>query len=136
MKLNRLQKLLNKAVYAHKNGNHLKAKEGYLYVLNYLPEKKELLAQMALLCAQLNQYDDAAKYMQKVVMLYPEDDNALANCGFFELKLGLLDSAEIKLLKAMDINPENIQIYFNLTSLYTAKNEHHTALKYATKRWD
>ena len=32
MKLKNLQKLLNKAVHAHQNGDYLKAKDGYLYV--------------------------------------------------------------------------------------------------------
>jgi len=133
MKLKNLQKLLNKAVQAHQNGEYLKAKEGYLYVLNYLPDKKELLSQTAILFGHLNQYDEAVKYMQKVVLLSPEDEVALTNCAFFELKHGLLDSAEMKLLKSMNINPNNIQVYFNLTALYTAKNDHQAALKYATK---
>jgi len=133
MKLKNLQKLLNKAVHAHQNGDYLKAKDGYLYVLNYLPEKKDLLVQTAILFGHLNQYDEAVKYMQKVVMLYPEDEFSLTNCAFFELKHGLLDSAEIKLMKSININPNNIQVYFNLTALYTAKNDHQSALKYAAK---
>ena len=118
---------------AHQKGDYLKAKEGYLYVLNYLPDNKDLLSQTAILFGQLNQYEEAVKYMHKVVMLHPSDVVALTNCGFFELKNGLLDSAEINLLKSMDINPNNIQVYLNLTALYTAKSDHQSALKYASK---
>jgi tetratricopeptide (TPR) repeat protein len=133
MKLKNLQKILNKAVHAHQNGNYLKAKDCYLYVLNYLPENKEILSQTAILLGHLDQYEEAVKYMQKVVTLYPNDVVALTNCGFFELKNGLLHSAEINLLKSMNINPNNIQVYLNLTALYTAKSDHQSALKYASK---
>lgn len=129
---NSLELVLSRAVKAHDKGDLQAAKAGYLKVLAKYPNRIDLLNNIAKVCSQLNQNEEAVAYIGKVLALTPNDDTALVNSSFMEQRLGSLDSAETKLSKAIEINPNNFQAFANLTGLLIAKNQPEIALKAAT----
>lgn len=68
-------------------------------------------------------YENALKSFKEILKDDENNQNTLNNIGLCEMRLGLYDSAQENLLKAVSINKSTPQPYLNLAELYFIKKD-------------
>ncbi len=89
------------------------------------------------------QYQEAAKFAQKVCDKLPNNPRAWLNLGQINLMAKDLEGAERALLRAAKLDPNNWEVFFNLGMLYEAvglddkaKESYRKAIELAPNEWD
>ncbi len=77
----------------------------------------------------MNQFHDAVKLFQQTVDNCPKNAYALSGLSRAEARLGRYDRAVIAAKKALDLDPKDEILEFNLARLYLVLNDNPTALE-------
>ena len=93
--------------------------------LNYLnksleqePDIADTLVNKATLLVEMNRYTEALEICDSIELLHPEDGGTYYNKGKIFTVMGLYDKAIENLLKAMELEPQNITIPEFISEIY------------------
>ena len=157
-----MNNLLEKAFNLHKNGELEKAEEIYLEILKTQPKNSDVYNFLGLIYLSKNSIKEAERYIRKAISINPNSyyyenlsrlyekekkieilEEALEkiDCGYeIYYLLGLaykniknFEKAEKAYLKAIELNPKNENITYNLASLYLLLNKPQKAIEYFKK---
>jgi tetratricopeptide (TPR) repeat protein len=103
----------------------------YLVVLEIAPDSVNTLKRISYIYAQLGDTEQSLNYMIKVVEKDPKDDMVRTNLGNTSFDNGNFEDAVNWYLAAADINPANIDNYFNMALAYSRlKDEDNSLMAY------
>jgi tetratricopeptide (TPR) repeat protein len=129
---NRINSILIKGLNFEKFGELEAAKKCFLEVYSKYPDYPDLINNIAKLCMQLNQNEEAHIMLLRSLNKNPLDYKILITCAYVQLKLGIISEAEKNIRTAIDINENQIDGYLSLSAILVAKEDFDSALKAAT----
>lgn len=98
---------LGYALPASALGNWDKVKEKYLEILKLDPNNSTTNYRMGLICYYSADYENACKYFEKVLNLYPFDYDTLLAYAWAKLKMGNTSEAKTLFHKVLYYNPSD-----------------------------
>jgi Tfp pilus assembly protein PilF len=101
------KKLLELAHLLNDSGLKDKAIEKYKIYMKSNPKDADVLVDMGVCYYELNQFEDAAKYMKQAISFQPRHQIAHLNLGIVSLSQQKLDEAKEWWKKAIELNPTN-----------------------------
>ena len=113
-----LENQFKMAVFQHRNGDILKAYQGYEYVLGYDPYNLEAHNNLGLIFQEIGKYEDALREFGKVLAIDPKNVQAINNSGVTYFKMQDYTAAVRKFEAALEIDPNNSESYANLGLVY------------------
>jgi predicted TPR repeat methyltransferase len=114
----------------HQAGLYAAAKEGYLAILKTHPEAVEALHSLAILSAQVGDFNAAKEYLTNAIHYQPDNPALYLNLGNILKTLGEFKEAATTLLEAIEINPDYSAALNNLGTVYYAQNNLDDAIHY------
>ena len=129
---NRLNSILIKGLNYEKSGELDAAKKCFMDVYLKYPDYPDLINNIAKLCMQLNQNEEAHIMLLRSLNKNPFDYKILVTCAYVQLKLGIISEAEKNIRAAIDINPNQIDGYLSLSAILVTKEDFDLAIKAAT----
>jgi len=116
---------------------NLYAKQEYALALRkvekFLKKNKNdpnLLNYKAILLTSLNRFDDSITILNKVLSQYPNSYQTLLNLGMTMQKKNNLEKAADYYIKAHEVDPNAIESYLNLSSMYLDNDKNEKAIFY------
>ena len=128
---NRFNSILIKGLNYERSGELNAAKKCFMDVYLKYPEYPDLINNIAKLCMQLNQNEEAHIMLLRSLNKNPLDYKILVTCAYVQLKLGIISEAEKNIRLAIDINENQIDGYLSLSAILVAKEDFDSALKTA-----
>lgn len=89
-----------------------------------------LLNYKAILLTSLNRFDDSITILNKVLSQYPKSYQTLLNLGMSMQKKNNLEKAAEYYIKAHEVDPNAIESYLNLSSMYLDNDQNEKAIFY------
>lgn len=129
---NRFNSILIKGLNFEKSGQLDAAKNCFMDVYSKYPDYPDLINNIAKLCIQLNQNEEAHIMLLRSLNKNPLDYKILVTCAYVQLKLGIISEAEKNIRIAININANQIDGYLSLSAILVAKEDFNLALKAAT----
>jgi len=126
----------NVAIDRHRSGKLDEALDLYKTIYNTRSKEPKLLYHMGLLCYQQNNLGDSAKYLRRAVKYQSENFDIQLVTGLVYLKLREWIKAKQHLVKALELQPVNIEVvnYLIILSLkWHAWNDADTWLEKSTR---
>ena len=128
-----MQKNINKAIIAHKEGRLIEAERLYLIVLKELPNHPEILNNLAIIQVHNSKLGDAEETYKKIIKIKPDLADAHNNLGGVFQKLNRFDEAIICYKKAIALKPDIVGPYFNMSNALTKIRKLDEAIIYYKK---
>ena len=121
----KLSGLLERAAAAEKKGRHGAAEKLYLQILEEGPSLLEAYFALFEVYRRVDRYDKAAAVLERLKVVKPDDEKAHVLLGnvYFTRKFSgkrkiFLDRAVENLKKALELNPDNYDACYTLSSVY------------------
>ena len=118
---------VNLAMFYNQKGENDKAEVLLREVLQEHPEMHEIAYSLGLLLAEMKKYEQAAIYLEKAAMGMPEHARVHYNLGLLLQYLQRDNKAEQALLKALEIDPNNMEYLYALADFYLKRGKFQTA---------
>ncbi len=109
-----INKIIEQAFNAHKDGKLEEAKHLYLEILKTQPENINIYNNLGIIFKNLGKLEEAETIFKKAVELNPNFVDALINLGNLYQTLDKLEEAEINFNKAIKYKPDHAIAYNNL----------------------
>lgn len=113
--------LFSMGLTAHGAGQLTLARQRYEEVLKLTPEHVGALNALAVIYAQSERTDEAIKLFTRAGALAPGAAHIQNNTGYALLRADRLDEAELALMRALELEPSNLQTQQNLRLVASAK---------------
>lgn len=115
------------------NGQTAEAKETLLKLKEVDPNYVGVYVNLGYQLQKLEQYEEAAKYLQEGLKIAPEEPFLWNNLGYVQFKLGKIEEGIKSVQKSIKINPNNPYCYRNLALIYLSKNDKEKACEQINK---
>jgi len=124
---------MNLAVLLNSMNRNAEADTLLREILSDYPEMHEAAYSLGLLLAEMQQYSEAAEYLKQASEGMPERSRAHYNLGLLEQVLGRNAEAEAAMLKALEVEPTNIDFLYALADHYLKRGDLELALGIAER---
>jgi tetratricopeptide (TPR) repeat protein len=114
---------VNLAMFYNKRGENEKAEVLLKEVVNAHPQLHEISYSLGLLLAEMKKYDSAAVYLESAAKGMPNRSRVHYNLGLLLQYLKKDDQAEGAFLKALKIEPDNMDYLYALGNFYLKRGE-------------
>ena len=128
--MSRIEDLLNEAKIAIRDGNFETALANCLTLLETQSTHPEALKLAAQLSNKTGKLDQAEKYYQQAIALWPQQPEFPFGLGIVFLKQNKYDPAEAAFLKALAIDARYVRALVNLGAIAYHKHQYEQALQY------
>lgn len=115
--------MLELAVLYSRQGNNVLSEKWLLYSLSKNPDDTRALLYISLLKAEMKEYDEAAKYMGKLIRLDPYNSRNYYNLAFVQQERNELLLAEEAYINALTLEPSNKDYLYASTYFYLNSNQ-------------
>ena len=115
------------------DGQPEEARQLFRQITSVYAEDAELAAAVGEICTQANQFEDAYTFLVAAVKLKPNSTLLLNRLGIVLRKLKKYSQAESVYKLALDLEPENANLFFNMARVYLEQEEYATALDQVQK---
>jgi tetratricopeptide (TPR) repeat protein len=122
---------MNLAVLLNSTGRNEEAERLLREVLSSDPAMYEAAYSLGLLLGEMERYAEAAEYLRQAAGGMPERSRVFYNLGLVEQALGRDAEAEGALLKALELEPDNLDFMYALADHYVRRNQLVLALQIA-----
>ncbi len=117
----------NLAILYNRMGKNDEAESLLREVVETHPEFYEMAYSLGLLLVEMNRPDEAVDYLARAAKGMPHYSRIYYNLGLLQQRLRRLPEAEVSLLKAMKIEPDNIDYLNALADHYIKRSKYHDA---------
>jgi tetratricopeptide (TPR) repeat protein len=124
---------MNLAVLLNSMNRNAEADTLLREILHDYPEMHEAAYSLGLLLAEMQQYSDAAGYLRQASEGMPERSRIHYNLGLLEQMLGRNTEAEAAMLRALEVEPTNIDFLYALADHYLKRGDLELALGIAER---
>ena len=111
------EKIINRALKLHLQGNILEALKYYEYCINRNYNDYKLFTNYGAILKDLGKLKEAEVITRKAIQIRPDYANSYLNLGDILKDLGNLKEAEIVTLKAIELKPNFAKAYLNLGTI-------------------
>ena len=124
---------MNLAVLLNSRGQNEEAEALLRDVLADKPDMYEVDYALAMVLADMGSYEEAADHLRRASQAMPERSRVHYELGRLEQQLGRNAAAETALLKALEIEPNNLDYLYALASQYVLSGDLTRALEVADR---
>ncbi len=124
---------MNLAILYNSMGRNEEAATLLREVLSDYPDLYDAAYSLALLLVEMGQSEDAVLYLRQASDGMPDRARVHYNLGLLEQSLGRSSAAEAALLKALSLEPANLDFMFALTDHYMNRGDLDDALRMANR---
>ncbi|MBT4363097.1 MAG: tetratricopeptide repeat protein [Desulfobacteraceae bacterium] len=114
---------VNLAILYNDMGKNNEAEKLLREVVENHPESYEIAYSLGLLLAEKNEYDDAARYIGQAAKGMPNEARIYYNLGLLLQYLEKTPDAENALLRAVEIEPDNIDFLYAAADFYIKRKQ-------------
>lgn len=123
---------LNQGIDKVRQGKYEYAWSEFAFMLHYFPNHPKALELIGDLSIQMETPDQARRYFETAVRLYPNQAETHALFGVFLHRLGQYQQAIESYQRAIALNDKVIDYHYNLGLAYFAQKDYQNALEQAT----
>jgi len=113
--------------------NNAAAEASYRKVIELSPTEARSYLELANFLAKQSRYDDAFKLLEGAAPQFPQDGVMQFALGAAGFNVSKNEEAEAAFLKAVELNPGNVEPYFYLGSIQVGKGDAQKATEYLQK---
>ena len=124
---------MNLAVLVSQQGNSAEAERLLREVLAAYPDQYDAAYSLALLLVGTNQVDEGLSYLARAAEGMPQHSRVQYNYGLLLAQLSRDDDAEVALLSALDLEPENYDFLYALIDFHYKRGQFDKALAFADR---
>ena len=110
-------KILNKAINYHYEGNILKASKLYRVLIEKGSKNSSVYTNYGLILINFGKLKEAEFFIRKAIALNPTDSKAHYNLGIVLQDLGKLQESELSYRRAIKFKPDHAEAHLNLGNI-------------------